>query len=373
VFKRSEKMIKTLQRYKREREAYFIDGEEEIKQTNLKTLFQITGGTVVFICLLMAITPFIIEGWMPTLTHILLVPVTVVFFFISFMCLRSKNISKYVVDGVCLTFIACIFIFVIQLDIFQYTNAPGSFMEAVLLIVPTLFIFRFHIIYLESIFFEIVYVTCTFLVKSNKVANSDVFNSIVGLLLSVIVAYIIQRLRAEAYHAQNKYRKLSMTDGLTGIMNKVNCEHFVKQYLKERIPLDNCALLIVDIDNFKNINDSMGHKMGDHILSAIGNTLNRYFRSTDILGRIGGDEFMILMRGIPSQEIVEDKCERILGLIVELSEEFQVDLSCSIGVGLLEGEDVEYEEIFQVADDALYEAKASGKARYVIHHVNENI
>ncbi|NCC43491.1 MAG: diguanylate cyclase [Clostridia bacterium] len=357
--------------WRQERDEYFKEGASDIVRTNMMMLFQVSFAITVLTGLLILLTPYIIIGWTPTVQHVLLVPVSAFFCFISMYYKSRPKQSTFVVNFMCLTYIGCIFCFVIAMDTFQLSDMPSSFVPVLLIAIPALFVFRFRIIYMEMIIFEIAYVVVLYDKKTLAMAQNDFFNSVVGLLTSAIVAFIIQRLRAQSYMAQNQYKRLSMTDGLTGIMNKSNSEYVIRQYLECRGTDDNCALLILDVDDFKLVNDTMGHQVGDDILGGMGKILQQTFRSTDTLGRFGGDEFIILMRHIPEEEIVEKKCEKIFSKIRELSKKYNYKLSCSIGISFLKGETASYERVFQIADTALYEAKASGKAKYAMHAVNE--
>ena len=93
-------------------------------------------------------------------------------------------------------------------------------------------------------------------------------------------------------------------DSLTKLLNKASAQQLVTEYLSARDADSSSAMLILDLDNFKLINDNFGHLYGDAILSLVGTALKKLFRSQDYIGRIGGDEFMIFMRNIPSEDLV---------------------------------------------------------------------
>ena len=118
------------------------------------------------------------------------------------------------------------------------------------------------------------------------------------------------------------------------------------------------ALVVIDCDNFKEINDTHGHLEGDMSLLEISESLRRSFRKTDIIGRIGGDEFCVYMLDVPSQEFAAAKCRQLMDLVKESSIEHQ--LTVSIGISLLDGEET-YDELFAKADQALYDAKRRGR------------
>jgi len=99
-------------------------------------------------------------------------------------------------------------------------------------------------------------------------------------------------------------------DPLTKVYNKMTIQKLVDDCL-ENNPLDGHALLFIDIDDFKSINDDLGHTFGDLVLSEISNKLRDLFRSVDIVGRVGGDEFVVFMKGAHDKNLIKDKAVKI--------------------------------------------------------------
>ena len=100
-------------------------------------------------------------------------------------------------------------------------------------------------------------------------------------------------------------------DLLTGLLNKISFEREAGKYLTKSRKTEHGALLIIDFDNFKMVNDSFGHLTGDAILKCFGEILMRTFGEADIIGRVGGDEFMVLMTGEVSEELIQRKCDGV--------------------------------------------------------------
>ena len=155
----------------------------------------------------------------------------------------------------------------------------------------------------------------------------------------------------------------AQTDGLTGLYNATTYKALVMERLhtKEVDTLD--AFILFDVDSFKEINDGHGHYVGDHVLQNLAEILRRTFRSTDIIGRIGGDEFCVYMKDVPSVKAVSTRCRRLSKMARKISPEAKV--SVSAGIALVDGAYL-YEELFQMADNALYQAKHSGRGRTVV-------
>lgn len=112
---------------------------------------------------------------------------------------------------------------------------------------------------------------------------------------------------------QNSWKLKSQIDEMTHLFNKITTEKMVTSVLSE-FPQKKQALIVVDIDNFKSVNDILGHKVGDHIICVVAGVLSSLFRNTDIIGRIGGDEFVVLMRNVPDYNVVTKKAAQLIYL-----------------------------------------------------------
>lgn len=158
-------------------------------------------------------------------------------------------------------------------------------------------------------------------------------------------------------------------DALTGLCNKAAMHRRVEQYLEQRESGEIGAMLILDVDNFKLINDSYGHMFGDAVLTQISDRIRELFRGGDIIGRIGGDEFMVFLPRLPNREVAENRA----GLLVESFQELfegeldKCPLSCSIGIAYAPEDGLCYQDLFQRADRALYQAKSQGKNCFVAY------
>ena len=164
-------------------------------------------------------------------------------------------------------------------------------------------------------------------------------------------------------------RKKAEEDPLTGLLNKNFTHARIAAALESQPEGTLSALLILDMDNFKQVNDRCGHPYGDTVLTWAAERLRHFFRSRDIIGRIGGDEFMIFLKNVPDTALVEKRCQALLRAMSSLLDgrDGAVRLSCSLGVALAPEHGRAFQELFQRADNALYQAKALGKNGYVIY------
>ncbi|WP_052343694.1 GGDEF domain-containing protein [Bacillus massiliigorillae] len=149
-------------------------------------------------------------------------------------------------------------------------------------------------------------------------------------------------------------------DGLTGLYNKVTTEFLVSEKLK----MENGVLIIIDVDNFKSVNDYFGHAKGDEVLKQLAEELKWIFRKDDIVGRIGGDEFMVFMSMQYDEDFIYKKAEDILRRFFKSFEDSSGRLhtiSASIGVSKAISEKSSFNQLYKQADTALYHSKNKGR------------
>lgn len=163
-------------------------------------------------------------------------------------------------------------------------------------------------------------------------------------------------------------------DYLTNIPNRIYLEEFLRQMLADKLKKEN-ALLIIDLDNFKIINDSYGHSEGDKVLIKVADCINKAIRNTDFAARVGGDEFAVFLSdtNLTGAQVAADKILHTLeNEIYYLSEEnIQVSITASIGVIIIHP-DFDVKHLFSYADAALYTAKSQGKNRvYVLNNKDD--
>lgn len=201
----------------------------------------------------------------------------------------------------------------------------------------------------------------------NATIQKYIMTTVITMLLILIMVFFFIRWHVEWF--AKKFSEVvdrSKQDLLTGLYNKITFENEVKASLSNR-GQDNIAVLwILDFDNFKHVNDNYGHQIGDDVLKAFGKILNRSFRADDVIGRIGGDEFMVLMRDMRPENLkrADEIAEEILKNLYDLKIGDAEHFSCSIGIGS-DAKGYDFTQLYQLADKALYEAKERGKACFV--------
>lgn len=170
----------------------------------------------------------------------------------------------------------------------------------------------------------------------------------------------LQSILRESEHLKTK----AELDLMTGLYNKVTTETLCEAILNTS-PEKNHAFFIFDIDNFKTVNDTEGHQAGDQTIKIIANLIGSQFRESDIVGRIGGDEFVVLMTGVVSKDIARRKAQDIVRIMkYKPNLTLPANVSMSVGLCFTEGKEINYKTLFQRADESLYHSKKDGKARY---------
>lgn len=158
-------------------------------------------------------------------------------------------------------------------------------------------------------------------------------------------------------------------DALTKLLNKYAGRKQAEDYFGRHTQDISCAMLMIDLDNFKQVNDRYGHLFGDTVLTQVSRVLKKMFRSQDIIARVGGDEFMVLMRGISDTELLKNRCRQLINVFGNTFRNLsrEVALSCSVGVAVAPIHGRSYSELFQHADQAMYQAKTQGKNTFAFY------
>jgi diguanylate cyclase (GGDEF)-like protein len=173
-----------------------------------------------------------------------------------------------------------------------------------------------------------------------------------------------QRLRLEQ---QRKISRLARRDGLTGLPNRFHLQRLLPRLLS-RAARDGSrvALLYIDLDHFKNVNDSLGHGMGDRLLESIANRLRTSVAAHDLVVRMGGDEFVVVATGLPAVGVIDSIAKRIrkeLSVPVDL-DGVSLSVAPSIGISVYPSDGTTPEQLLKHADIALYQAKDRGRSNH---------
>lgn len=179
----------------------------------------------------------------------------------------------------------------------------------------------------------------------------------------------------EEVAARRRIEYLSQHDALTGLANRMRMREYLEDRLSAlRVLQQPLLMLSVDLDRFKPVNDLLGHAAGDQVLHEVSQRLSHCLRSEDLVARVGGDEFVLVVPGQMAQLDIDGLCRRLIQRIEEpfYIAEHEVFISASIGVARAPDDASQAEELLRYADMALYEAKAAGRSTWRFYAADMN-
>lgn len=203
---------------------------------------------------------------------------------------------------------------------------------------------------------------------SEQKATADIKRLVISMSCCVIAVivfligftiYSMAKLNLESDDLKNK----ADTDQLTQLYNKMATQSKIQEYIENEGKDSVSMFFILDVDDFKKINDTMGHAFGDKVLVSLGNQIRSWFRMNDIIGRIGGDEFIIFVKDVKNEEIIKKEGNRILQFFsgFTVGEYTRYAPTASIGCSIYPRDGKDFETLYKSADQALYKSKKGGK------------
>lgn len=224
----------------------------------------------------------------------------------------------------------------------------------------------------QGMFVAVLFMGCAGLIFAAKYEPARGMPGLIGIANIVLCAigifgfsYVYEVSREQT---ETELRRLALIDALTGLANRSRFrEVFARErqrYLRQKTPL---SLLVADIDHFKHVNDEFGHDAGDMALCFVADILSNRIRQTDIAGRLGGEEFGVLLSGADI-DYARQVAEMLRELVAERPFRYRgrdIALSISIGLAELARDGMDFRTLFATADRRLYQAKAEGRNRVV--------
>ncbi|MEG1859754.1 MAG: GGDEF domain-containing protein [Christensenellaceae bacterium] len=185
-----------------------------------------------------------------------------------------------------------------------------------------------------------------------------------------IISYAQDITNLRQHEEQNRrLTSISQHDALTGLYNRPAAEERINTHLNAATSMPG-TLLLIDIDDFKCVNDTYGHINGDYVLKFLATAMQDVFRSDDVLARWGGDEFIVFMHNINDKVTITSRMERLrLKMLLFNSEDITMPVTLSVGIAIAE-KTTSMSELFKKADEILYQVKKAGKNRFSICSVD---
>lgn len=244
-------------------------------------------------------------------------------------------------------------------------DSPATTFIVFLLITPMFMIDKPYFMAIELITASIIYLTWMRNVKPHDIWELDAGNIIVFTVIGLFLHIIANSIRIKEFVLLRKIALQKDTDELTGIKNKGAVTREINSFLEDNSK-DKAILFMMDIDHFKSINDTYGHDIGDSVIRQFGIFLRDSFPDGEIVGRFGGDEFILFIKDINDESAARNAAEKIIGGATRsiLLPDKARKVSVSIGISLYHGVETNYSELFKKADVALYKTKADRTVQY---------
>ena len=204
----------------------------------------------------------------------------------------------------------------------------------------------------------------------------------INLVLSSVEDGVLQGLVndiTERKQIEESATQLAITDHLTGIANRLGFEKAMARLRFEMHSgmIESFYILMIDLDGFKEVNDQFGHEVGDKVLCHFTNNLSKIVRKSDVIARVGGDEFVVILKAIDQLDNVKNIAEKIVQAAAQaiyFDDIAPIHIGASIGITVVNTADFIHHKVMLQADEAMYEAKKSGKNQYRLHpKVDQNL
>jgi diguanylate cyclase (GGDEF)-like protein len=189
----------------------------------------------------------------------------------------------------------------------------------------------------------------------------------VCLVIYDVTNEAVSRLGIQSLNSQ--LEKMRRVDGLSGLYNKRFWEEqFVMEYKRDKRSESPSALIMLDIDNFKKVNDNYGHPAGDEVIKTLAGIIKKATRETDFAGRYGGEEFAVILPDTPvaNVEFVAERIRRLVEKCVVVYDEINIKFTVSIGIAGFKHTYKDSTQWLDMADKSLFQAKAAGKNRVIL-------
>lgn len=320
---------------------------------------------VISICSLLITIAFFVFSWLTGTWEVtwhfwLLFALFASTVFLSFYLDKSKTRGFFTSQLLGSLFHIILGVVLIILGVFYRPEQPSSLLNLFLIVLPIFFTTQTWIVASITLLSGTTLCVMSSAYKAPEIASYDVFTTILSMALSLVVLAYFARLRAVSFIAKEKYKRQSRTDLLTGLLNKRSYELWCQKLLEERNVSEPCALAIFDLDNFKQINDTYGHLIGDKVLEIVGQTLAENFRADGLAGRIGGDEFSAFACTREGCEFFDKRAESVVSDVKERSYKvLKIEATMSVGITNVQFGGVSYLKMFLNADRVMYDSKRS--------------
>lgn len=257
-------------------------------------------------------------------------------------------------------FLSLLFGFAIWAGTFNQPYNPSITFFVFLFALPLLIIERPIRLFIYLIGVSMLFLVCSYQTKTTDIYELDFLNCLCFLYLSISFSMIMMIFKYNEAFQKIKIEEQRDRDELTGLLNKAAIEREVCKCLEQK---EKGYLLMIDIDNFKYINDQYGHLVGDAVLSAYAKSFEAVFAQSSLIGRFGGDEFILFVKKEHFHDVLQlfEQGKQILKTMINIPIQDGMPLTMSAGAAFFHGNEYDYRRLLELADRALYEVKQEGK------------
>lgn len=336
----------------------------DINRTNLSVM-SVCSFVLAFDFLILGIISLFVENYSFIGSSILYFVVFALMLAVSFFAQKSSGENSKFTLILLYSFIWILGIYGLIRGIYKNEHNYSVMFMVLLFSLPIIFIDKSRRLYANLAILGLLNSIFTFIFKDKPAAQTDIFYTWIFYILSVIPCFFLTKIRVREFFLRQIIENERDTDQLTGLLNKTAFKREVVKSLKNE---PKGILIMLDLDKFKEVNDNYGHMVGDYVLKRTASCIQSVFRSNDIMGRFGGDEFVVFMVGADKKEIAEQRCQLLLDKlnktpVRESSSGEPADMIlASIGFARFEGDS--FDSLFKKADKALYNSKNSGRNRF---------
>lgn len=281
----------------------------------------------------------------------------IIFMFVKnyFLEMSTKNSSI-----LCVIFWVLFLAYVILLNVFYYEKFTGYLFAMVQILFGLVFQLAFFTTFIISSLTTLFYFLVLFFVNHGAFDTQEILIALTSYVFVLLGSNIISGTRAVELDNLSKLEKLSTLDSLTKLLNRRTTQYLIDGYLSDN---SDGFLMVIDLDNFKNVNDKQGHLVGDYVLKEFSNKLLDLSPENSIVGRVGGDEFVVFIPNYDYKQ-TENFAKEIQAVFYELiTSTVDEQISLSIGISKVKEKD-NFNLVFARADLALYDVKFAGKDSY---------
>ena len=253
-------------------------------------------------------------------------------------------------------------------------DAPAVTFIMILIITPMFMIDKPYFMAIELCAASVIYLVWMRGVKPYEVWRVDLANIIIFAAVALFLHIIANSLRIKEFVLTRRVNIQKDTDYLTGLNNRGAVTRQINEYLTDK-EKDKGIMFLFDIDRFKSINDTFGHDTGDEIIKSFGALLKDTFNNGEIIGRFGGDEFIVFIKNTDDHDYADKAAQAIVDKAAEtiIMPDGKQSLSISIGIAMYHGAENHYSEIFKKADVALYKTKSDRTVHYNFYNEAETV